>query len=91
MEALIWAATFLMLGAFVTLLVIQLLVYFDGTRPKHKRSIFAGPRPKYEPKHAAIGANRPTIEYGYPTAMQPLKCGWKGGLRQGKHLLDNGK
>ena len=81
----------LVLGVLVTLLVIQMLVYFDGMRPKHQRSIFAGKRPKYEPKHAVGAVSRPTIEYGYSTAMQPLRCGWKGGLRQGKHLLDNGK
>lgn len=91
MNALIWPVIFLLLGVFVTLCTMQLLVYLDGMRPKHKRSIFAPKRPKYEPRHAVSGCSRPTIEYGYPTAMQPLKCGWKGGLRQGKHLLDNGK
>ena len=91
MEFLLWPIIFLLLGVLVTLCTIQVLVYLDGTRPKHQRSIFAPKRPKYEPKHAVSGVNRPTIEYGYPTAMQPLKCGWKGGLRQGKHLLDNGK
>lgn len=91
MEFLLWPMIFLMLGVLVTLCTLQLLVYLDGLRPKHRRSIFAPKRSKYEPKHAIGSYSRPTIEYGYPTVMQPLKCGWKGGLRQGKQMLDNGK
>lgn len=91
MEFLLWPMIFLLLGVLVTLCTLQLLVYLDGTRPKHRRSIFAPKRPKYEPKHAVGSYSRPMIEYGYPKAMQPLKCGWKGGLRQGKQMLDNGK
>lgn len=82
---------FLLLGVLITLCTLQLLVYLDGLRPKHRRSIFAHKRPKYEPKHAIGSYSRPAIKYSYPTVMHPLKCGWKGGLRQGKHLLDNDK
>lgn len=91
MEFLLWPMIFMLIGVLVTLCTLQLLVYLDGTRPKHRRSIFAPKRPKYEPKHAVGRHSRPAVEYGYPTAMQPLKCGWKGGLRQGKHLLGNSK
>ena len=55
MEFLLWPMIFLLLGVLVTLCTLQLLVYLDGTRPKHRRSIFAPKRPKYAAGREDLG------------------------------------
>lgn len=89
MSVLMWPLIFLALGVVLTLVVLQLLVYLDGNRPKHRRSMFAK-RERYQPKHSA---EEPIVRDIFARRIEspmwrgePLKQGWKGGIRQGKQM-----
>lgn len=89
MSILLWPLIFLALGATLTLVVLQLLVYLDGNRPKHRKSIFAK-REKYRPKHACEAPlTKDIFARRIESPMwrsEPLKQGWKAGIRQGKQM-----